>query len=113
MQNPVPQTDEPQCLIARRSYRILPLTLLAWLGRQGARAVAALVFLGIIIPPLGTLLRPFVTEAIFLLLTISFSRVDTIALQGHLHVPLSFWRLRSGRTLRCHSCLAVSCSGAG
>ena|SRR5436190_21976465 len=63
------------------------LTLLAWLGRQGARAVAALVFLGIIIPPLGTLLRPFVTEAIFLLLTISFSRVDTIALQGHLRRP--------------------------
>ena len=83
----MPKTDEPQCLIARRSYRILPLTLLAWLGRQGARAVAALVFLGIIIPPLGTLLRPFVTEAIFLLLTISFSRVDTIALQGHLRRP--------------------------
>jgi hypothetical protein len=86
-QNPLPQTDEPQCPIARRSYRILPLTLLACLGRQGARAVAALVFLGILIPPLGTLLRPFVTEAIFLLLTISFSRVDTIALQGHLRRP--------------------------
>jgi hypothetical protein len=68
-------------------YRFSPFTLLAWIGRQGSRAVAALVFIGIAIPPIGMLLRPFVTAAIFLLLTISFSRVDMGALRHHLRRP--------------------------
>ena len=54
---------------------------LRWLGAQGTRAVAGLVFIGVALPPLGELLRPFVTEAIFLLLCISFMRVDVIALR--------------------------------
>ncbi len=66
---------------------IRPAPLLAWLGRQGARAVAALVFIGIALPQLGTLLRPYVTEAIFLLLTISFMRVNATALREHLRRP--------------------------
>jgi hypothetical protein len=60
---------------------------LAWLGRQGTRAVAALVVAGIAIPPLGELLKPFVTEAIFLLLCISFMRVDLSALRTYLRKP--------------------------
>jgi hypothetical protein len=60
---------------------------LAWLGRQGARAIAALVFIGIAVPPLGDLLKPFVTEAIFLLLCISFMRVDMPALREQLRRP--------------------------
>ena len=60
---------------------------LAWLGRQGTRAVAALVFIGIAIPPLGEALRPFVTEAVFLLLCISFMRVDPSALRSYLRRP--------------------------
>ncbi|MGY3602502.1 MULTISPECIES: Na+-dependent transporter [unclassified Bradyrhizobium] len=60
---------------------------LAWLGRQGTRAVAALVFIGIAIPPLGEALRPFVTEAVFLLLCISFMRVDISALRLYLRRP--------------------------
>ena len=60
---------------------------LNWLGAQGTRAVAALVFLGIALPPLGELLKPFVTEAIFLLLCISFMRVDVTALREHLRRP--------------------------
>lgn len=60
---------------------------LAWLGRQGTRAVAALVVIGIAIPPLGERLRPFVTEAIFLLLCISFMRVDVSALRTLLRKP--------------------------
>jgi hypothetical protein len=31
----------------------LPLRALTWLGGQGTRAVAALVFIGIAVPPLG------------------------------------------------------------
>ncbi|WP_083992588.1 hypothetical protein [Afipia massiliensis] len=33
----------------------LPVAALAWLGRQGARAIAALVFIGIAVPQLGVL----------------------------------------------------------
>lgn len=60
---------------------------LAWLGRQGTRAIAALVVFGIAIPPLGESLRPYVGEAIFLLLCISFMRVDLAALRAHLRRP--------------------------
>lgn len=65
----------------------LPVAALAWLGRQGARAIAALVFIGIAVPPLGAFLKPYVTEAIFLLLCISFMRVDVVAMRGYLVRP--------------------------
>ena len=65
----------------------VPAHALAWLGGQGTRAIAALVFIGILLPPLGEILKPFVTEAIFLLLCISFMRVDPGALRAHLRRP--------------------------
>jgi len=65
----------------------VPAHALAWLGGQGTRAIAALVFIGIALPPLGALLKPFVTEAIFLLLCISFMRIDLGALRAHLRKP--------------------------
>ncbi|MDE5444081.1 Na+-dependent transporter [Bradyrhizobium sp. CSA207] len=64
-----------------------PLRWLTWLGDQGTRAVAAIAFIAVAVPPLGALLRPYVTEAIFLLLCISFMRVDLVALYGHLRRP--------------------------
>jgi predicted Na+-dependent transporter len=70
----------------RRSL-IFPVRALTWLGNQGTRAIAALVFIAIAAPPLGKLLRPFVTESIFLLLCISFMRVDIGALRGHVRRP--------------------------
>ncbi len=63
------------------------MSLLAWLGRQGARAIAALVFIGLLLPPVGEVLKPYVTEAVFLLLCISFLRVDTSALRAYLRRP--------------------------
>ncbi len=48
----------------------------AWLGRQGTRAIAALVFIGIAAPPIDAWLKPFVTEAIFVMLCIAFLRAD-------------------------------------
>jgi hypothetical protein len=33
------------------------LMALSWLGRQGTRAVAALVFIGVAVPPIDALLR--------------------------------------------------------
>jgi BASS family bile acid:Na+ symporter len=65
----------------------LPLRGLTWLGGQGTRAVAAVVFIALAVPPLGALLRPYVTEAILGLLCISFMRVDLAALYGHLRRP--------------------------
>lgn len=60
---------------------------LAWLGRQGTRAIAALVFIGIALPPVGALLKPFVTEAIFVLLCLAFMRMDLRALRGYVGRP--------------------------
>lgn len=65
----------------------LPLRALTWLGSQGTRAVAAVVFIAMAVPPLGALLRPYITEAIFALLCISFMRVDLAALRHHLRRP--------------------------
>lgn len=72
---------------AVRTVFALPLRGLTWLGGQGTRAVAAVVFIATAVPPLGALLRPFVTEAILVLLCISFMRVDLAALYGHLRRP--------------------------
>jgi hypothetical protein len=71
----------PQTLLA------IPLRGLTWLGGQGTRAVAAVVFIAVALPPLGALLRPYVTEAILGLLCISFMRVDLAALYSHLRRP--------------------------
>jgi hypothetical protein len=65
----------------------LPVHALTWLGDQGTRAIAALVFIGIAVPPVGELLKPFVTEAVFLLLCTSFLRVDLRSLRDYLRRP--------------------------
>ena len=70
-----------------RNAIALPLRGLTWLGGQGIRAVATIAFIAVAVPPLGALFRPYVTEAIFLLLCISFMRVDLAALYGHLRRP--------------------------
>lgn len=63
------------------------LAPLAWIGRQGPRAIAVLIVLAIATPPLGALMRPHVQEAVFALLVMSFLRIDTEALRGHLRNP--------------------------
>jgi len=70
-----------------QSVIALPVRALAWLGSLGTRAIAALVVLGIAVPPLGELLRPYVAEAIVLLLIISFMRVDPSSLRAYLRRP--------------------------
>jgi len=64
-----------------------PLAALSWLGRQGTRAVAALIAIGIALPPVGAILKPYVTEAIFLLLCIAFLRVDITAFRTYVRRP--------------------------
>jgi len=67
--------------------RHAPAAVLAWLGRQGTRAVAALIVLSIAMPWIGHLLKPFVTEAVFLLLCVAFVLVDAAALRIYLRRP--------------------------
>jgi Sodium Bile acid symporter family len=81
-----------------RSLLHLPLEMLTWLGRQGTRAVAALVFVGLALPSLDAVLKPYVTEAIFVLLCIAFLRVEPNLLRGQLKRPgivlaATFWTM--------------------
>lgn len=64
-----------------------PVAALSWLGRQGTRAVAALVAVGIALPSIGAILKPYVTEAVFVLLCIAFLRLDTAAFKTCLRRP--------------------------
>jgi hypothetical protein len=60
---------------------------LAWLGRHGANAVAISILLGIALPPLGALVRPFFAETVFVLLCLAFLRVDPAALRAQFGKP--------------------------
>jgi hypothetical protein len=91
----------------------LPVQALAWLGRQGTRALAALVFIGIAVPPIGEILKPFVTAAIFLLLCISFMRVDASALRAHLRRPASVLVATAWTTLAVPLLFGVGCLAVG
>jgi len=74
-------------LVILRSVAARTAQALAWLGSQGPRAIAALVFVGIAVPPAGELLKSYVTEAIFALLCLSFLRVDLSASRVYLRRP--------------------------
>jgi BASS family bile acid:Na+ symporter len=54
---------------------------LAWLGRQGTRAVAASIFVGLAVPAFAALFKPLVGPTIFCLLTLAFLRVEPAALR--------------------------------
>jgi predicted Na+-dependent transporter len=86
---------------------------LAWLGRQGTRALATLVFIGIAVPPLGALLKPFVTEAVFLLLVVSFMRVDLAALRAYMRRPGIVLAATAWSTLILPLLIGVICLAAG
>ena len=86
-----------------------PWAGLAWLGRQGARAIAAVVFLAILVPPLDAVLRPFVTEAIFALLCIAFVRVDTFDLRTHFKKPGLVLAATAWTSLVLPSLIGVGC----
>jgi hypothetical protein len=60
---------------------------LAWLGRQGTRAVAASLFIGVMLPPLAALLKPIFAYALFALLCLAFLRVDPAEVRKHFTRP--------------------------
>jgi hypothetical protein len=60
---------------------------LSWLGRQGTRAIAASIFIGIMVPPLAALLKPIFAYALFVLLCLAFLRVDPAEVRKHFSRP--------------------------
>src|SRR3954463_6655428 len=61
---------------------------LALLGRRGTSTLPLMAVIGIALPVFGTLLKPFVALAVFLLLVLAFLRVDLAALRDHAKRPL-------------------------
>lgn len=100
-------------LVTLKNIISVPVKTLAWLGRQGTRAVAALVFIGLAVPPLGEFLKPFVSEAIFILLCISFMRVDITALRECLRQPGPVFAATGWTTLAVPLIFGVTCLAAG
>jgi predicted Na+-dependent transporter len=60
---------------------------LAWLGRQGTRALAASIFLGLAVPPLAAYVKPYLGETVFVLLLFSYLRTDPTAFRRYLREP--------------------------
>jgi BASS family bile acid:Na+ symporter len=64
-----------------------PLAALQWLGRQGTRALSAMVLVGLACPWMGAYLKPYLTEVVFVLLVTAFLRVDIAGVRAHLRRP--------------------------
>jgi predicted Na+-dependent transporter len=60
---------------------------LAWLGRQGTRALAVSVFFGLAVPQLAVYVRPYLGETVFVLLLFSYLRTDPSAFNRHFRRP--------------------------
>ena len=97
----------------RASILQAPIVALAWLGRQGTRAITVLVCAGIAVPPIGALLRPFVTEAIVVLLSIAFLRVDMTVLRSHLKRPAIVAAATAWTTLAVPVLFGLACLAGG
>jgi len=61
---------------------------LEWLGRQGTWAGAASLGVGLLVPPIASALKPGFALAIFLLLVVSFLRVDPAELRARFASPV-------------------------
>lgn len=69
---------------------------LAWLGRQGTRALAASLFLGLAVPPLAAYVKPHLGETVFVMLLFSYLRTDPNAFRSYIRSPglpliAAFW----------------------
>ena len=111
LQPPMPHNAAMASALVRTAT--VPVQALAWLGRQGTRALAALVFIGIAVPPLGALLRPYVTAAVFCLLCVSFMRVDLAALRLHVRRPATVLVATAWSTLALPLLVGLLCLAAG
>jgi BASS family bile acid:Na+ symporter len=60
---------------------------LAWLARQGTRAIALSLLVGLLLPPLAAALKPLFAATIFALMVLTFLRVDPGALRSEFRRP--------------------------
>ncbi len=60
---------------------------LAWTGRHGTAALAVSIFIGMALPALSAVFRPYLSLAVFALLTLAFLRVDQKAIRMRLRRP--------------------------
>lgn len=65
----------------------LPGAALAWLGRQGTRALAASIFLGLAVPQLAAYVKPYLGATVFVLLLFSYLRTDPSAFGRVIKAP--------------------------
>ena len=56
-------------------------------GRHGTLIAAASIFIGLAVPPLAAAFRPHLGEAIVVMLTLAFLRVDPVELRRHWTQP--------------------------
>jgi BASS family bile acid:Na+ symporter len=68
-------------------FLTLPMAALAWLGRQGTRALAVSIFLGLAVPQLAASVKPFLGETVFVLLLFSYLRTDPEAFRRVIKAP--------------------------
>jgi BASS family bile acid:Na+ symporter len=61
---------------------------LAWLGRQGTRALAVSIFFGLAVPSLAVYVKPYLGATVFVLLLFSYLRTDPAALLRHVKSPV-------------------------
>jgi predicted Na+-dependent transporter len=64
-----------------------PAAALAWIGRQGTRAVAVSLLAGLALPWLAALMKPAFTPSVLVLLCLAFLRVDPGALRRRFARP--------------------------
>lgn len=65
----------------------LPMAALAWLGRQGTRALAVSIFVGLAVPQLAVYVKPYLGETVFVLLLFSYLRTDPSAFSRVIKTP--------------------------
>jgi hypothetical protein len=65
----------------------LPAAMLSLAGRHGTLLAAASIFIGLAVPPLTAVIKPWLGEAIIVMLTLAFLRVDPVELRRHISRP--------------------------
>jgi len=65
----------------------LPAAALTFIGRKGTLLAAASVFVGLAVPPLAAAVKPYLGEAIVVMLMLAFLRVDPADLRHHFTWP--------------------------
>ena len=69
-------------------YWLKPLAAaLSFVGRHGTVFAAASIFVGLAVPPLAAAIKPYLAEAIIVMLTLAFLRVDPDELRHHFTRP--------------------------